>query len=66
MGVASTVTYILINRGYLVDIPTNGDGLVVTLPHRLVSVEEVEAILGDLVFPGEVFKHNYTIAIMFY
>ena len=61
---ANAVVFILVNRGYLVDILD--DGLVVTLPHRLVSVEEVETTLGNLIYPGEVFKHNYTIAIMFY
>lgn len=63
MGLASTVVYVLINNGYLVD--TSGDGLVVSLPRRLVSVEEIETLLGDLVYPGEVFKHNYDLVIMF-
>ena len=61
---ANAVVFILVNRGYLVDILD--DGLVVTLPHRLVSVEEVETALGDLIYPGEAFKHNYDLVIMFY
>jgi len=64
MGRASTVVYILVNNGYLVD--TSGDGITISLPHRLVSVEEIETLLGNLVYPGEVFQvPSYDIAIMF-